>query len=68
MIILKDLMKQLVDNLNKKLIAAKEPKDNNMSPYGIDQDWFMDTTKLNSYQIHTEPISSWMPQLIRDIK
>ena len=57
---------EAVLNRQAKLIITAE--EDAHSPYGIDQDWFMDARKLLALGMHPRPVSEWLrPTLERMI-
>lgn len=65
-ITLGDLITNIENVTNKKLKRAESKSDSNHSPYGIDDDWWMDSSKLESYGGSTRPIKVWLPDLIKN--
>lgn len=61
---LNDLIKMIEIGVKAK---ASLTMNGDKSPYGIDQDWIMNTDKLKDLGIQLEAASDWMPKLIKSI-
>ena len=53
------------DITGKKAKLAEQGDECNHSPYGIDQDWFMDCGKLAELGLVGKEIEKWLPSLLR---
>ena len=49
---------------NQLPIIEKEFSEKNHSPYGIEEDWFMNCSKLKDLGHKIGPVSNWLPSLI----
>jgi nucleoside-diphosphate-sugar epimerase len=54
-------LRKLVGVIEEKLGKKAQFGGEDVSPYGIDGDWFMSTAKLRSLGLQAEPIMSWLP-------
>lgn len=59
-----DLVSLVESSTGKKLVMGGPDNSETQSPYGIDEDWWMDTAKLISLGGKTREIRDWLPQLI----
>jgi nucleoside-diphosphate-sugar epimerase len=48
----------------RKALLAGRPDENNISPYGVMGDWFMDVSLCESKGFACQPIQQWLPGLI----
>lgn len=49
----------------KKAVLASSSNEENHSPYGIKQDWFMDCSRLKEYGLIGSEIEEWLPSLLK---
>ena len=49
----------------KKMIQAEQLSDENLSPYGIEEDWFMNCEKLNGLGLKDAEITDWLPKFLQ---
>ena len=61
---LRNLIQRIERTTGKKAILINQPSPQASSPYGPDQDWFMDTKKMEKLGFKTRPIESWIDDLI----
>ena len=64
---LEHLMNLIELEQNKAAIYASKESENTFSPFGIENDWFMNTGRLNALGINVREISDWLPQLIHNL-
>ena len=64
-------LKQLVETIEivtgKNLILAREATDQNYSPFGISEDYYMDVSKAESEGFKVPLLKEWMPELIQHL-
>lgn len=60
-----ELISMIEEITNKKLVRAKNKNESNASPYGIEEDWWMDTSRLKSLEGYCREIDEWLPKLIK---
>lgn len=60
-----DFIRGIESQLGKKMKEAQAPNEKNHSPYGIEQNWYLNTTKLKSLGCNLEPITNWLPREIQ---
>ncbi|MAZ50031.1 MAG: NAD-dependent dehydratase [Halobacteriovoraceae bacterium] len=65
-IALSKLMKFICDRTGKDLIEAHIQTQENSSPYGIDQNWYMDNQKLTSSGLKLGPVEIKVRKLIEE--
>lgn len=61
---LKDLVEIIEKNVDKKVIIASNPTDDNHSPYGIDSDWFADCSLLSEHGLVLSEIKNSISKFI----
>ncbi|MFN8792161.1 MAG: NAD-dependent epimerase/dehydratase family protein [Bdellovibrionales bacterium] len=59
-IVLEDFVSAIERATGQARVFTETPSEETHSPYGISQDWFMDTNKLKSLDIHPRPIQEWL--------
>ena len=64
---LSDFVKVITEKTGKKLIRASEQTQENSSPYGIDQDWYMDNQKLTQSGLKLGPVEFKVRELVEEI-
>lgn len=64
---LKELVEKIEHTTGKKLIEAKEADDKNFSPFGIDDDYYMNVAKAESEGFKVASLNTWMPVLIQHL-
>lgn len=64
---LKEMIEIIEKKIGKKATFSTEPSEENHSPYGIPEDWYMNCDKLSSLGLTGESIQSWMPKLISQL-
>lgn len=62
---LSDLMSQIGEVVGKRPSLSDIPTDNHWSPFGINEDWFMNIEKSEKTGIKTLDIDQWLPSLIK---
>jgi nucleoside-diphosphate-sugar epimerase len=62
---LSDFIQAIEKSLGKKAILNQDYDEKNHSPYGIQNHWYMDCSKLVSLGFSPEPISNWLPKIIK---
>lgn len=62
---LKELVEKIEQITGKKLIVAKEGNDQNHSPFGISEDYYMNVAKAEAEGFKVQSLDAWMPQLIQ---
>lgn len=60
-----DLMHQIEASVGKKIVLAKSVSEGEHSPFGIEQDWWMDPRKLEGLDYPIEKLESWLPALVQ---
>lgn len=63
-IALESFMAQIEAACQRRALYATRADENNVSPYGLADDWFMDVSKCESLGFQSKPISEWLPGLI----
>lgn len=61
---LENCMKIIEGIVGSKMIRAKEKDKQNMSQYGIAEDWYIDCSKLESLGLSLEPVESFLPVMV----
>ena len=64
---LKELVEKIEQITGKKLILAREATDQNHSPFGISEDYYMNVSKAESEGFKVPVLSAWMPDLIKHL-
>lgn len=64
---LKNCMGEIEEIVGNELILSEEQTVENGSPYNISEDWYMDCSRLEGLGIDLEPISSYLPGMIKSI-
>ncbi|MCP4912804.1 MAG: NAD-dependent epimerase/dehydratase family protein [Oligoflexia bacterium] len=62
-IAIKEFIQILSSKIGKEIKIAKESTDDNFSPYGIDQDWFMNNSKLQNSGLKLENVKVKVEEL-----
>ena len=62
---LKSFMAMIEKEANKPTVYAQEETTENHSPYGIEENWYMNCQKMQSIGLHLPTLSEWLPQLIK---
>lgn len=65
-ITLGDFIHFIEDKAKKKAVLLRELNQDVHSPYGIDQDWYMDCHQLKSLGFTTNEVNEWLPHLIEE--
>lgn len=65
---LDELMQMIGEFFGKSFLPANKGNEKNHSPYGIGQDWFMSTKKLNDSGMIGDPLSKWIEELLAAFK
>lgn len=64
---LKQMMDWIAKKEGKKPILMRKETPEIYSPYGVDQDWWLDTTRLQSFGYKIPPVKTWLPILIESL-
>jgi nucleoside-diphosphate-sugar epimerase len=67
-IVLRELVHEIELAVGRDAIITGNEKEGVPSPFGIEDDWFMNTRKMQTYGFLPEPIIGWLPGLIRRLK
>lgn len=65
---LKDCMGHIENIVGKKLKLASSRNDENVSPYNISEDWYIDCTLLKELGVNLSEIEEYLPKMIMGIK
>jgi nucleoside-diphosphate-sugar epimerase len=65
---LKDLMEQIEKLLSIQAIYSSTPSEENWSPVGILNDWFMDSSRAREGGITIRDTEEWLPSLLKHFK
>ncbi|WP_233277796.1 hypothetical protein [Paenibacillus durus] len=49
-------------------MTREKTADEHMSPFGIPQSWYMDTTKAQAAGFSFLTLADWFPELVNDLK
>jgi nucleoside-diphosphate-sugar epimerase len=60
---LERMMKIIEESLGRKMILEAKASPINHSPFGINGDWWMDTSKLRALGVFPRPIENWLKML-----
>jgi hypothetical protein len=63
-IALEALMAHIETACQRRALYATRAGENNVSPYGLADDWFMDVSKCESLGFQAPPITEWLSGLI----
>jgi nucleoside-diphosphate-sugar epimerase len=66
-IALMDFIQIIEEAIGKKAVFADAATNENHSPYGIEQDWFMNVQKLKSMDCTPAPIKNWLKDEIQSV-
>ena len=61
------MMEIIEKELGKKTNYALEENISNQSPYGIDEDWYINCDKLKKFGVELTPITEWLPKIIKQL-
>jgi nucleoside-diphosphate-sugar epimerase len=64
---LEKMIEVLEESLRKKAVLIKDSTKENHSPFGIEADWWMDTSKLRALGIFPRPIENWLGVVCKEI-
>ena len=64
---LRDMVNQIADVTNQKPVLTSDNTEQNHSPYGVDQDWYLNVEKADKLGIQSSDLNEWLPQLIKTI-
>ena len=64
---LSDLIDVIGRVVGSEAVFAAVGDDTNCSPYGIESDWYMNTLKLSTLGICVRPVTTWLPDTIRQL-
>lgn len=62
-----EIVSLVSEAVGKPADIVSETDQAHMSPFGIPEPWFMDTAKAEAAGFSFEPLSGWLPDLIREI-
>ena len=63
---LDELMNVIEEIVGRRAVYSKTETDLASSPFGAEEDWTMDTTKMESLGIDLPKLETWLPTLIRE--
>lgn len=64
---IKDILTIIEEETGKQAIIQSQTADEHMSPFGIEQSWFMNTTKAQSAGYKFLNLNVWLPELINSL-
>ncbi|KTD85618.1 NAD-dependent epimerase/dehydratase family protein [Paenibacillus etheri] len=64
---IKDILTMIEEETEKHAIIQNQTADEHMSPFGIEQSWFMDTTKAQSAGYKFLNLNNWLPELVSSL-
>jgi nucleoside-diphosphate-sugar epimerase len=64
---LEKMIEIIEQSLGKKSLIVKEAAKETQSPFGIESDWWMDTSKLRALGIFPRPIENWLGVVSKEI-
>jgi nucleoside-diphosphate-sugar epimerase len=64
---IKDILSMIEKENGKQAVIQRETSDEHMSPFGIKQSWFMDTTKAQSEGYSFLSLRDWLPELVSSL-
>lgn len=64
---LRQIVSAIEEVVGKKAVLAAAASDDNHSPFGIEKDWFMDTSELRRIGFTPTPLHDWLPALITSL-
>ncbi|WHY21203.1 NAD-dependent epimerase/dehydratase family protein [Paenibacillus sp. G2S3] len=64
---IKDILTIIEEETGKQAIIQSQTADEHMSPFGIEQSWFMNTTKAQSAGYKFLNLNVWLPELISSL-
>lgn len=59
-----ELVQLIEQKVNKKVVLANEKSADNSSPYGIDQDWYMSSQKLQQSGLSLTPVKEMVSKVL----
>lgn len=59
-----ELVELIEQKVNKKVVLANEKSADNSSPYGIDQDWYMSSQKLQQSGLSLTPVKEMVSKVL----
>ncbi|WP_025685423.1 NAD(P)H-binding protein [Paenibacillus maysiensis] len=62
-----DVISTIEQVTGKQAVIQEKTVDEHMSPFGITQSWYMDTTKARSEGYSFLSLTEWLPELISDL-
>lgn len=62
---IEELIALIERETGKKAILAEKPLDDNQSPYGVKEDFYLSLEKLQKLGFQTKPLKQWLPHLIQ---
>ncbi|MBH48318.1 MAG: NAD-dependent dehydratase [Halobacteriovorax sp.] len=62
---LERLVELIEEKTQSKVILAKEQSDTNSSPYGIGQDWYMDSSKLKESGLNLVSVEDMISEILK---
>lgn len=63
-ILLKEFIEEIETVTGKKAVLPKERSEGDWSPYGIPQDWYLNTEKASAAGFRAQALSDWLRPLI----
>lgn len=64
---MRDFVNLLETKLGRDAKLLDKGGEADHSPYGISEDWFMSTERLNSMGFHAEEVVDWLPGLVEEL-
>ena len=61
---LDNLMKRISNEVARPLLRIEKPTEENFSPFGIKEDWFMSNDKAAGLGFNFQNLEQWLPSLI----
>lgn len=63
---LQDMIKEIEKRTSKRALFVAQPTPQNTSPYGVNEDYFVDVSKCQALGFSVRPIAEWLPDLIEE--
>ncbi|WP_339316128.1 NAD-dependent epimerase/dehydratase family protein [Paenibacillus sp. FSL R10-2734] len=64
---IKDILTMIEAETEKQAIIQTQTEDEHMSPFGIEQSWYMNTNKAQSEGYKFLILKDWLPELVRSL-
>lgn len=62
---MKDLLEMIENQMRKKFKFDSQAGNENVSPFGIKNDWFMNVDQLKKLNLKISPLMNWLPNLLK---